>query len=151
MADAVHRAVLYVVTEPIFLFGFFANFLFMMRFVVQWVHSERHKKSLVPLAFWFFSVGGGVAMLTYGILRRDPVIIAGQGLGLIIYARNLWMIFGRKAPAPGADALDDAKRLVDDLATGIHSLHDWRDRPRTVDDAIDALQKLKAATRKGPS
>lgn len=142
LLDAVHRAIVYVVSEPIFLFGFFANFLFMMRFVVQWVHSERHKKSLVPLAFWFFSVGGGVTMLIYGVLRRDPVIMAGQGLGLIIYVRNLWIIFGPRRHQSEPAALDNAKRLVDDLATEIHTLTDLRKRPQSVDQAIADLQKL---------
>jgi lipid-A-disaccharide synthase-like uncharacterized protein len=73
--------------------GFVAQAMFMMRFVVQWVASERAKRSVVPIAFWFFSVGGGILLLVYAIYRKDPVYIAGQGLGLIIYARNLWLIF----------------------------------------------------------
>jgi lipid-A-disaccharide synthase-like uncharacterized protein len=73
--------------------GFIAQFMFMMRFVVQWIASERARKSVLPVAFWFFSIGGGVLLLVYAINRKDPVFIAGQALGLIIYARNLWLIF----------------------------------------------------------
>lgn len=73
--------------------GFVAQFMFMMRFVVQWIASERARRSVLPVAFWFFSVAGGVLLLVYAVYRRDPVFIAGQGLGLIIYVRNLWLIF----------------------------------------------------------
>ncbi|HET7412441.1 MAG TPA: lipid-A-disaccharide synthase N-terminal domain-containing protein [Pararhizobium sp.] len=72
--------------------GFVAQASFMMRFVVQWLASERAKRSVVPVAFWFFSLIGGVLLLIYAIQRRDPVFIAGQGLGLTIYIRNLWLI-----------------------------------------------------------
>lgn len=72
--------------------GFVAQFLFMMRFVVQWIASEKAKASVVPVAFWFFSLGGGFLLLVYAIVREDPVFIAGQGLGLLIYIRNLMLI-----------------------------------------------------------
>lgn len=84
----------YLVEKPWVLIGFLGQFLFMMRFVVQWVHSERLKKSVVPVAFWFFSLGGGSILLIYAIYQRDPVFIMGQGLGLLIYLRNLALIFG---------------------------------------------------------
>ena len=74
------------------LLGFVAQAMFTMRFVVQWIASERAKRSIVPVAFWFFSLGGGVLLFIYAIHRQDPVFIAGQGLGLIIYIRNLWLI-----------------------------------------------------------
>jgi lipid-A-disaccharide synthase-like uncharacterized protein len=73
--------------------GFVAQFMFTMRFVVQWIASERARRSVLPVAFWFFSVGGGVLLLVYAIYRKDPVFIAGQAFGLVIYARNLWLIF----------------------------------------------------------
>nr|WP_207620626.1 lipid-A-disaccharide synthase N-terminal domain-containing protein [Oharaeibacter diazotrophicus] len=79
--------------------GFVAQFLFMMRFVVQWLASEKAKRSVVPVAFWFFSLGGGVLLLVYAIQREDPVFIAGQGLGLVIYLRNLALIRGEKRRA----------------------------------------------------
>lgn len=74
------------------LLGFLAQGLFTMRFVVQWIASERAKRSVVPIAFWFFSLGGGLLLFIYAIKRQDPVFIAGQGLGLFIYVRNLWLI-----------------------------------------------------------
>ena len=83
--------------------GFFAQALFMMRFVVQWIASERARRSVVPVAFWFFSLGGGILILIYSIKRQDPVFITGQALGLFIYCRNLWLIFrerkGHAGPA----------------------------------------------------
>lgn len=76
--------------------GFFAQAMFMMRFVVQWIASERARRSVVPVAFWFFSLGGGVLLLIYSLQRGDPVFILGQALGLIIYIRNLWLIAKHK-------------------------------------------------------
>ena len=75
------------------LFGFIAQVMFMMRFVVQWIASERARRSVVPIAFWFFSVAGGTLLFIYAIYRGDPVFIAGQGGGLFIYLRNLWLIY----------------------------------------------------------
>ncbi len=80
--------------------GFVAQGLFMMRFVIQWIASERVGRSIVPVAFWFFSIGGGSLLLVYAIQRQDPVFIAGQGLGLIIYFRNIWLIFKEKRRDP---------------------------------------------------
>jgi lipid-A-disaccharide synthase-like uncharacterized protein len=77
-------------------FGFIGQALFMMRFVVQWIASERARKSIIPAAFWFFSIGGGIVLLIYAIYRRDPVFIAGQGLGLVIYSRNIYFILREK-------------------------------------------------------
>ena len=73
--------------------GFGGQGLFFARFLVQWIASERRRRSVIPTAFWFFSLGGGLVLLSYAIHRRDPVFIAGQGLGLVIYLRNLWFIF----------------------------------------------------------
>ncbi|WP_439528619.1 lipid-A-disaccharide synthase N-terminal domain-containing protein [Pannonibacter sp.] len=80
--------------------GFIAQFMFSMRFIVQWIASERVGRSIVPVAFWFFSIGGGSLLLVYAIQREDPVFIAGQALGLIIYFRNLWLIFKEKRRDP---------------------------------------------------
>lgn len=74
------------------LLGFIAQAFFTMRFLVQWIASERAKRSVVPIAFWFFSLFGGGLLFVYAIQREDPVFIAGQGLGLVIYIRNLWLI-----------------------------------------------------------
>ena len=75
------------------LVGFIAQILFGARFFVQWVASERAGRSVVPLAFWFFSLGGGLLLFTYALYRKDPVFIAGQGFGLLVYLRNLHFIF----------------------------------------------------------
>lgn len=72
--------------------GFVAQAFFTMRFVVQWIASERARKSVMPVAFWFFSVGGGALLLVYALYRRDPVFIAGQALGLVVYLRNVYFI-----------------------------------------------------------
>jgi lipid-A-disaccharide synthase-like uncharacterized protein len=83
--------------------GFIAQGFFTMRFVVQWIASERARKSVIPVAFWFFSIGGGVLLLIYALYRKDPVFIAGQALGLLVYIRNLYFIIvnGRQASASG--------------------------------------------------
>ncbi len=72
--------------------GFAAQGLFAARFVIQWIASERAGRSIVPTLFWVFSLAGGSLLLAYAIWRRDPVFIVGQGSGLLIYSRNLWLI-----------------------------------------------------------
>jgi lipid-A-disaccharide synthase-like uncharacterized protein len=84
-------------------FGIVAQLLFTARFVVQWIVSERLGKSVVPLAFWFLSMGGGLMLLIYGIVRREPIIILGQGLAVFIYLRNLMLIFRGKAAGAGGE------------------------------------------------
>ncbi|MGF1562956.1 MAG: lipid-A-disaccharide synthase N-terminal domain-containing protein [Geminicoccaceae bacterium] len=73
--------------------GFAGQFLFSMRFFVQWVASEKAGRSVIPVAFWYFSIAGGLTLLAYAIHREDPVFIAGQALGILIYLRNLRLIF----------------------------------------------------------
>jgi lipid-A-disaccharide synthase-like uncharacterized protein len=75
------------------LFGIVAQLLFAGRFLVQWIASERVGKSVIPFAFWIFSMGGGLMTLVYGLVKREPVIIFGQGLATIIYVRNIMLIF----------------------------------------------------------
>jgi len=72
--------------------GFVAQSLFFMRFLMQWIASERAGRSVIPVSFWLFSIGGGVLLLVYSLYRKDPVFIAGQGLGLFIYLRNLYFV-----------------------------------------------------------
>ncbi|GMU69537.1 MAG: hypothetical protein AMXMBFR37_18690 [Steroidobacteraceae bacterium] len=72
--------------------GFIAQGLFSARFLVQWIASERRRRSIVPQAFWYFSVAGGALLLAYAIHRRDPVFIVGQGAGLVVYLRNLQLL-----------------------------------------------------------
>jgi len=78
--------------------GFCAQGLFFTRFLVQWIASERKGRSYVPIAFWYFSLGGGALLLLYAIHIEDPVFILGQGTGLIVYLRNL-MLIRREVPA----------------------------------------------------
>jgi lipid-A-disaccharide synthase-like uncharacterized protein len=72
--------------------GFVGQALFSARFIVQWLASERLQRSIIPTAFWYFSLAGGVTLFAYAIHKQDPVFIAGQGLGLIVYLRNLYLI-----------------------------------------------------------
>ena len=83
--------------------GFIAQGLFTMRFVVQWIASERARASVIPVAFWFFSIGGGVLLLVYALYRRDPVFIAGQALGLVVYLRNLYFIAMHRGQASASN------------------------------------------------
>ena len=85
-------------------FGLAAQLLFAARFLVQWISSERAGKSVVPMAFWFLSIDGGLMTLIYGIVRREPVIILGQALPTIIYTRNIMLIL--KHRARGSQTLD---------------------------------------------
>lgn len=73
--------------------GFLGQACFSARFLIQWVASERRKASVIPRAFWFFSLLGSAVLLAYGIHRKDQVIIIGQIPGVFIYARNLWLIY----------------------------------------------------------
>ena len=72
--------------------GFLGQAFFSSRFLVQWIASERKKESVIPVSFWFFSIGGGTTLLIYAIYRQDPVFILGQGAGLLVYLRNLYLI-----------------------------------------------------------
>ncbi|MCA0424435.1 MAG: lipid-A-disaccharide synthase N-terminal domain-containing protein [Proteobacteria bacterium] len=83
------------------LVGIGGQLLFAARFIVQWIASERAGRSVMPLAFWFFSIGGGLITLVYGIHRREPVIILGQALSIFIYIRNLMLIGKEKKAKSG--------------------------------------------------
>lgn len=72
--------------------GFVGQGLFSMRFLIQWLQSERLRQSVIPTAFWYFSLAGGLTLLAYAIHRRDPVFITGQASGTLIYLRNLYFI-----------------------------------------------------------
>ena len=82
--------------------GFIGQALFSMRFLVQWISSERRGRSYVPFEFWLFSVAGGLTLLSYAIYRADPVFIMGQLTGLFIYARNLQLITRERRSQAGA-------------------------------------------------
>ncbi|MDT8387714.1 MAG: lipid-A-disaccharide synthase N-terminal domain-containing protein [Thiogranum sp.] len=72
--------------------GFAGQLLFSARFIVQWLSSERQRRSVVPLAFWYFSIAGGITLFVYAVHIGDPVFILGQSMGVLIYARNLWFL-----------------------------------------------------------
>jgi lipid-A-disaccharide synthase-like uncharacterized protein len=81
------------------LVGFIGQALFTMRFVVQWIATERAKKSVIPVAFWFFSIGGGIVLFGYALYIADPVFILGQGFGVFVYLRNLYFVYREKRAA----------------------------------------------------
>ncbi len=83
------------ITEPLFWFGIGAQTMFFCRFIWQWIVSERRHHSTIPIAFWYFSLAGGVAMFTYACLRADLVIMLGQALACLIYVRNLMLIYSQ--------------------------------------------------------
>ncbi|MBN2740255.1 MAG: lipid-A-disaccharide synthase N-terminal domain-containing protein [Rhodobacteraceae bacterium] len=77
-------------------FGLLAQLMFTGRFIVQWIASERQRDSVVPVAFWYFSLAGGLMLFSYAVYRHDPVFILGQSLGVFIYSRNLWLIHAKR-------------------------------------------------------
>lgn len=93
-------------------FGFVAQALFAARFIVQWIASERRRMSHVPVTFWWLSLSGGVLMASYGVLRRDPVIVFGQAPALIVYVRNLILIH-RHAHGIAAETAPDGRAQLD--------------------------------------
>ena len=84
--------------------GFTGQALFSARFLIQWWASERRKRSVIPVAFWFFSLAGGMTLLSYAIYRQDPVFIVGQAGGLFVYSRNLYFIYLNRNKPDGAAA-----------------------------------------------
>lgn len=81
--------------------GMFGQGMFFMRFFIQWLQSERKRKSVIPVGFWYFSLLGGLILLIYAVHRRDPVFIVGQSTGTFIYLRNLQLIYKEKKRSPG--------------------------------------------------
>jgi len=83
--------------EIVFLvIGFAGQGIFASRFVIQWIHSEKKGESSIPVIFWYLSIFGGLGLLTYSIFRKDPVIITGQLFGILIYTRNLILIYKKQ-------------------------------------------------------
>lgn len=76
--------------------GLVAQAMFSARFLVQWVVSEKKRESVIPLAFWYLSLSGGIMLFCYAIMRKDPVIMLGQGTGIFIYSRNLYLIYRKR-------------------------------------------------------
>lgn len=83
--------------------GFCGQALFFGRFFVQWIASERRRASVIPTAFWYLSIGGGLVLLAYSLHRRDPVFVLGQATGIVIYGRNLWFIRRQGGAGRAAD------------------------------------------------
>lgn len=77
--------------------GLLGQLLFSGRFLVQWLASERARRSIVPDAFWYLSIAGGVVLFAYACWRKDPVFIIGQGLGIFVYARNVYLLHALRA------------------------------------------------------
>jgi lipid-A-disaccharide synthase-like uncharacterized protein len=84
--------------------GLVGQALFSARFLVQWIASERRRRSHIPIAFWYLSIAGGLTLLTYALYRADPVFILGQSTGVFIYARNLYLIRAGRAEASAAES-----------------------------------------------
>jgi lipid-A-disaccharide synthase-like uncharacterized protein len=78
------------------LIGLFGQTMFMMRFILQWIASEKAKQSVMPEIFWYFSLGGGLIVFAYAVHQQDLVFMLGQGLGVLIYLRNIYFIRKRK-------------------------------------------------------
>jgi lipid-A-disaccharide synthase-like uncharacterized protein len=77
--------------------GFGGQFLFGGRFVVQWLYSEKQRRSVIPIAFWYFSIFGGITLLIYAIHIHNPVFITGQAFGILVYSRNLYFIYKERS------------------------------------------------------
>ena len=89
-----------VLAQPMGMLGMLGQTLFFSRFLVQWVASEKKGHSVVPLSFWYLSIGGGGLLLIYALWRKDPVITLGQLVGLFVYVRNLMLIHRHKSAQP---------------------------------------------------
>ena len=76
--------------------GFAGQLFFTMRFVVQWIATERKRESVIPVMFWYLSILGSFLLLAYAVSRKDPVFILGQSFGSIVYFRNLYFIYKNK-------------------------------------------------------
>lgn len=92
--------------------GFSGQAIFSLRFLVQWITSERRGRCVIPVAFWYLSLAGGLTLLAYTIFRKDPVFIIGQATGAFIYARNLQLIFKERRHHAGT--------IGDDTITAKH-------------------------------
>ena len=86
--------------DPMNILGACAQALFASRFIIQWIASEVARKSVIPVAFWYCSLGGGLTLLIYAVYREEPVFIAGQLPGIIVYSRNLYFIYRERRSAP---------------------------------------------------
>ena len=113
------------------LIGFGGQALFASRFIIQWFRSEQVGRSIIPIEFCYCSIGGGIILFSYALYRQDPVFIAGQGLGLFVYARNLFLIFREKKGLAGEET------KTPDLSLG----------PQSAGEIIAQQSTLAAAAR----
>ena len=90
--------------------GLAGQLCFGARFLVQWLASERRRRSVIPMAFWYLSLGGGGILLTYALWRRDPVFVLGQAFGTMVYVRNIMLIHAERRQQPAAAADGEAER-----------------------------------------
>ena len=97
------NALLDFLASPMAILGLLGQACFFSRFLVQWIASEKTGRSVVPLSFWYLSIGGGGLLLVYALWRKDPVITLGQLVGVFVYVRNLMLIHRHKT-AQAADA-----------------------------------------------
>ena len=88
--------------------GFAGQAVFTARFLVQWIASEKKRDSVVPVAFWWLSLQGGLLLLVYAIHRQDPVFIVGQSMGMVVYVRNLMLVGKKKRRAAAVEAAKSA-------------------------------------------
>jgi lipid-A-disaccharide synthase-like uncharacterized protein len=82
-------------------FGLLGQLLFSGRWIVQWFISEKQRRSVVPVVFWYLSLGGGLVLFSYALYRQDPVFILGQAMGSVVYLRNLFLIYRERAAQTG--------------------------------------------------
>jgi lipid-A-disaccharide synthase-like uncharacterized protein len=94
--------------------GMIGQLMFFMRFLFQWLASEKAKKSTIPDVFWYFSVAGGLILFVYAIHKADPVFILGQGTGILIYIRNIHLIHAQRKLKlnPAADPAADREEAI---------------------------------------
>ena len=122
--------------DPWVIFGFSFQALFFMRFLVQWIASERAGRSVVPVSFWIFSLGGACGLFIYAVHRRDPVFMVGQSLGFVIYTRNLMLIHRERLAANAGGARVGSSRsepaTVRDSAPDFEAADDELRRPNPV-------------------
>jgi lipid-A-disaccharide synthase-like uncharacterized protein len=128
--------------QPWKLFSVIAQLLFFMRFFVQWLHSEKKGRTVVPDAFWTFSILGGGALTIYFLHNHDWAPAVGQGSGLLIYLRNFYMIQRNRARAKSGNVTAQAQALLDQLREEIGKPSDLHDRPLLVEEKLSELEAL---------
>ncbi|MEJ5378166.1 MAG: lipid-A-disaccharide synthase N-terminal domain-containing protein [bacterium] len=87
--------------NPWVILGLSGQLLFSLRFLVQWIVSEKRRESVIPIAFWYLSLGGSLILLAYALYRQDLVFVLGQSTGSFIYIRNLMLIYKRRRQERG--------------------------------------------------